>query len=98
MGRPVTDHRARALSALGYIPAADNEARHTALASEATAHALLYVGDQLAAIVEGQKLGNLIALGNPYESMLVAESAEGHVIAHAALRIHDIIKPTGKAE
>lgn len=90
----MTDHRARALNALGYIPDSDSDMRHGALASEATAHALLYVGDQIAALVEGQKLGNLIALGNPFESMLVAESSETAVIAHAALRIHDIVKPT----
>jgi hypothetical protein len=47
----VTDHRIAALKTLGYIRQAYEDSRATALASEATAHALLYVGDQVRALV-----------------------------------------------
>ncbi|WP_280244986.1 hypothetical protein [Nocardia abscessus] len=51
----MTDHRTAAVKTLGYIRQAYEDSRSTALASEATAHALLYLGDQVRALVELQR-------------------------------------------
>ncbi|MGW4325415.1 hypothetical protein ACWEKR_05935 [Nocardia sp. NPDC004573] len=61
----MTDHRIAAIKALGYIPQAQDEARHTALASEATAHALLAIEARLGELVEQQRIANaLIGVGH----------------------------------
>lgn len=56
-----TNHNRRndAMVALARIPAADNEQRHIALATEASAHALLAVEDRLGQIAD--RLGELVA-------------------------------------
>ncbi|WP_063017155.1 MULTISPECIES: hypothetical protein [Nocardia] len=61
----MTDHRIAALKALGYIPQAQDEARHTALASEATAHALLAIEARLGELAEEQRAATLLA-GSAY--------------------------------
>ncbi|MEU1432160.1 hypothetical protein ABZ412_34340 [Nocardia sp. NPDC005746] len=55
-----TDHRAAALNALENA-ASTPYSDAIAYTSEAAAHALLYAGDQLAALVEQQKLQMLIS-------------------------------------
>ncbi|MGW3545866.1 hypothetical protein ACWDNI_35735 [Nocardia niigatensis] len=56
-----TDHRASAAKALAnLVTKARTTEGQISYASEATAHALLYAGDQLAALVEQQKLQMLI--------------------------------------
>lgn len=61
----MTDHRIAAIKALGYIPQAYDDARSTALASEATAHALLAIEARLGELVEQQRIANaLIGTGH----------------------------------
>jgi hypothetical protein len=60
----VTDHRIAAIKALGYIPQAYDDARSTALASEATAHALLAIEARLGELVEQQRIATTVAAFN----------------------------------
>ncbi|WP_406234964.1 hypothetical protein [Nocardia sp. NBC_01009] len=90
------DHRIAALKALGYIPQAKDELRHAALASEATAHALLAVAARLGEVVEQQCLANVIAAIGAVRSGSTglvnwddAKAAETYVRAH----IGDIVNP-----
>ncbi|MEV6258045.1 hypothetical protein AB0L97_32800 [Nocardia sp. NPDC051911] len=92
----MTDNRIAALKALGYIPAAYDDARSTALASAATAHALLAIEARLGELVEQQRLANVIAVGNPYESQLVESEDERATVSYVRGRIGDIVNPNGR--
>lgn len=87
------EHRLKALDALNLIPMADNPAAEMASASEATAHALLYVGDQLAQLVEQQKLANVIA---SYNSGALGNWEFAHI--HIGARIDEIVNTASRSE
>ncbi len=57
----MSDHHTAARKALGYIPDARDEMRHAALASEATAHALLAIEARLCELIEQQRLANVLS-------------------------------------
>lgn len=56
------DHRAEALAALRYWNNAEDSGTAISYASEGMVHALLYAGDQLAALVEQQRLQLLVSV------------------------------------
>jgi hypothetical protein len=67
--------------------------------------ALLYLGDQMRAnvevtraLVDQQTLANVIAIANPFESVLVNREDEHAVEAYVRARIHDIVNPAAAGE
>ncbi|MFR9767091.1 hypothetical protein [Nocardia sp. SC052] len=90
----MTDHRIAARKALGYIPAAYDDARSTALASEATAHALLAIEARLGELVEQQKLANTIAaFGTDGEDGLIDIVDQAAAETYVRARVGRIVNP-----
>ncbi|OXR46634.1 hypothetical protein B7C42_01608 [Nocardia cerradoensis] len=90
-------HRIKAETALRRLP--DEAIGLTPVGAEATAHALLYVGDQLAQLVEQQKLANVIAAcalpedRSPFDWPI--KSAAGDYVYG---RVGDIVNPATESD
>ncbi|MFE4714811.1 hypothetical protein ACFRAM_28625 [Paenibacillus sp. NPDC056722] len=80
-----TDHRAEAVGSLKYWANAEDSQTAISYASEATAHALLYAGDQLAALVEQQKVQLLVSAYVTGVPMTADERAVAQARIKAAL-------------
>lgn len=96
------DHHAEALAALKLIQAADNPVAEMASASEATAHALLALVEQVAEVGEQLKLVNVIAAFGAGIDLDCHPLEMGSADVHAAIvylhsRIGDIVNPGTEA-
>lgn len=77
----MTNHRARALAALDQIGGDyDRTDRDMARAGEATAHAMLYMGDQIRALVQQQRLGNVLAAAGSVPVLLTGADLNRTVV------------------
>jgi hypothetical protein len=89
------EHRIKAEAVLRRLP--DEGIGLTSAGAEATAHALLYVGDQLAQLVEQKKLANAIAaLGTVNEATgpVLVWASRNDARDYIRDRIGDIVAPS----
>ncbi|MFI6368903.1 hypothetical protein ACIBG0_40030 [Nocardia sp. NPDC050630] len=88
------DHRKQATIALTHIASATDTAREVSYASEATAHALIYLGDQARELVEQLRIGNVIAaLGTDGEDGLIDIEDQAAAEVYVRARIGGLVNP-----